>query len=257
MEMKLYELTAECEAWGIAVSGKKADLQNRLNSFFRGEPVLRKGCSKQFLQLKTEIEESGASSSQMPLMPKAKPKAKMTAKKSAAKPASKPLTGHKAQAYSYASEQEEEDLPKINDEKCFFHDPVDFGFDPTPYFESADGSPSIGGTFRGSPSPKATSPRTSSKARLDPRTGILVPAEMSVGQIVPWLRCPVGDRPMVRRRSRDDAGLFFRCRDYPRCGGTRKFADVVAVAVMGSQSSTAGASGHRELCSGAEVSRIQ
>ena len=83
-------------------------------------------------------------------MPKAKPKAKMTAKKSAAKPASKPLTGHKAQAYSYASEQEEEDLSKIND------DPVDFGFDPTPYFESAEGSPSIGGTFRGSPSPRAT-----------------------------------------------------------------------------------------------------
>ena len=150
MEMKLYELTTECKAWGIAVSGQKADLQNRLNSFFRGEPVLRKGCSKQFIQSKTEIEESGTSSSQMPLMPKAKPKAKMTAKKSAAKPASKPLTGHKAQAYSYASEQEEEDLSKIND------DPVDFGFDPTPYFESAEGSPSIGGTFRGSPSPRAT-----------------------------------------------------------------------------------------------------
>ena len=34
MEMKLYELTAECEAWGIAVSGKKADLQNQF--FARG-----------------------------------------------------------------------------------------------------------------------------------------------------------------------------------------------------------------------------
>eukprot|EP00913_Durusdinium_trenchii_P003431 g3178.t1 len=40
MEMKVYELSSECEAWGIATSGNKSELQNRLEAFFQGEPAL-------------------------------------------------------------------------------------------------------------------------------------------------------------------------------------------------------------------------
>ena len=50
--MKGRELWTICDQRGIQTSGKMADLLERLESFYRGEAVLKKGCTKQFLRLR-------------------------------------------------------------------------------------------------------------------------------------------------------------------------------------------------------------
>ncbi|CAK9047040.1 Retrovirus-related Pol polyprotein from transposon TNT 1-94 [Durusdinium trenchii] len=227
MEMKVYELSSECEAWGIATSGNKSELQNRLEAFFQGEPVPRKGCTKQFVQLRVDSLEAGTASSQKPITPGARPKA--TAKKSAAKPKATTSRG-----YSYATEN---DQPVHGESQEEFSPATQLSFSHSPERVSSP----VAGTFRTTTSPKTPSPaRSTEHPALDPRTGVLVPAGMAVGQIAPWLGCPLGGHPMVLRRNREDAGLFFGCYEYPRCRGTRKFAEVVSH--MGSPISQAGVS---------------
>ena len=141
MEMKVYELSSECEAWGIATSGNKSELQNRLEAFFQGEPVPCKGCAKQFVQLRVDSLEAGTASSQKPITPGARPKA--TAKKSAAKP--KPTA---ARGYSYAAE---------NDQPV--HGESQGEFSPATQLHSLERVMSpVTGTFRTTTSPKTPSP---------------------------------------------------------------------------------------------------
>ena len=95
---KTYELTTECQAWGIATGGNKVQLFERLTDFFNGKPVLRKGCSKQYVQLRIDASQS---SSQGPLRPV--PRAQASAVQAKAKVKSRAAP----KAYSYAMENDQ------------------------------------------------------------------------------------------------------------------------------------------------------
>ncbi|CAE7262954.1 GIP [Symbiodinium sp. CCMP2456] len=50
--MIVRDLQGDCDRWGIQTSGTKAELISRLQQLYRGGLVLRKGCSKRWVQLK-------------------------------------------------------------------------------------------------------------------------------------------------------------------------------------------------------------
>ena len=50
-EMRVRELQADCDRWGIAVSGSKSEVLLRLRRLYGGEMVLQKGCATRYVQL--------------------------------------------------------------------------------------------------------------------------------------------------------------------------------------------------------------
>eukprot|EP00439_Symbiodinium_sp_Y106_P007836 s217_g1.t1 len=50
-DMKVRELQADCDRWGVRTSGTKEELRERLNQLYAGEAVLKKGCSKRRIRL--------------------------------------------------------------------------------------------------------------------------------------------------------------------------------------------------------------
>ena len=44
--LRLHELQSDCDRWGIVVSGNRTEVLERLRRLYRGEPVLRKGCTR-------------------------------------------------------------------------------------------------------------------------------------------------------------------------------------------------------------------
>ena len=52
VHMKVRELQAECDKWGIATGGTKAEIQQRLERLYEGKAVNRKGCATQYVQLR-------------------------------------------------------------------------------------------------------------------------------------------------------------------------------------------------------------
>ena len=53
-EMRVRELQADCDRWGIAVSGSKSEILLRLRRLYGGEMVLQKGCTTRYVQLTPE-----------------------------------------------------------------------------------------------------------------------------------------------------------------------------------------------------------
>ena len=45
-DIKVHELQADCDRWGVQTSGTKEELRNRMVKLYEGEAVLKKGCSK-------------------------------------------------------------------------------------------------------------------------------------------------------------------------------------------------------------------
>ena len=74
--LKLRELQNVCEKWDIKMSGTKAELQARLERFFRGDAVTQKGYTKIYVQLRLRASWQ---SRDLPIAPKVKPKAKSSA----------------------------------------------------------------------------------------------------------------------------------------------------------------------------------
>ena len=57
-KLNLRELQHECDVWGVKVSGNKEEVYQRLSHFFKGEPVKKKGCSRQCVMLEEEASSS-------------------------------------------------------------------------------------------------------------------------------------------------------------------------------------------------------
>ncbi|CAK9062808.1 unnamed protein product [Durusdinium trenchii] len=64
-EMTHRQLQEELNKYDLRVSGNKAELRSRMESFFNGEPVHRKGCSRQFIMLE-ELDPSAPAPKAMP-----------------------------------------------------------------------------------------------------------------------------------------------------------------------------------------------
>ena len=58
--MRVRELQADCDRWGIAVSGSKSEILFRLRRLYSGEMVLQKGCATRYVQLIPEPLETAA-----------------------------------------------------------------------------------------------------------------------------------------------------------------------------------------------------
>ena len=70
-EMILRALQQECDRWGIATSGSKAQVKKRLEDFYKGKTVLRKGCTTKYEQLRVKNVDMyyGAASSTSSSLP--------------------------------------------------------------------------------------------------------------------------------------------------------------------------------------------
>ena len=201
-KMKVRELQQECDNWGIQTSGGRGELLERLQKFFRGEMILKKGCTSKFRQLvETSLQPSGASGSgEGPLiLPKAKAKS-LTPKKVLADP----------KHGTTPPDRDEESLP---DERFFRSWPEESSF-------RRDMGPR--------PEPGVAVPK--SEAKKDPRTGLVVPSGLAVGSVTALVHCPLCGADMVLRQNSVDAGMFFGCSQFvkDKCRGTRTFADVVS-----------------------------
>ena len=189
--LKGYQLANECESWEILTSGPKAAQIDRLERLFRGEPVQKKGCSKQFIQLCEDDPRAASSGAeQMPMIPKTTPKARPSAMTPKSVPFQLQQEGS-ASGYGYASKPDS--------------------------------------IFRGSEEPEFPKIDANAKRLVDPRSGIVLPQGMAVGKEVSAISCPTCRSPMVLRQNSNDGGLFFGCSRFGQgaCRGTRKIADVV------------------------------
>ena len=53
-KFQLRRLQDECDRWNLRVSGNRSEVLARLESFFQGEPITRKGCTKKFVKLEQD-----------------------------------------------------------------------------------------------------------------------------------------------------------------------------------------------------------
>ncbi|CAK9045239.1 unnamed protein product [Durusdinium trenchii] len=221
-DMKLRDLQAECEAWGIHISGKKADLKERLEKLFMGQLILRKGCTTKYVRLKlmdgspkraTKGYAGAVPDDQAPIRPKSK---------AAAKPMPRVL--REALHGLQAPEGPKEPKVKAPPPQRKIHD------------DGADTFRSLSDErlFRRDLETRlAEAAVIAAEERLyteflDPRTGIRMPSVFKVGEMAPSVYCPACGQPMVLRRNKRDDGLFFGCSRFNAgCRGTRRFEDVV------------------------------
>ena len=205
-KMKLRELAAECDHWNIQTTGSKEVLLTRLNKFFRGEAINKKGCSKQFIQLQQRKEVS-------PKLNKMASPDRRTGNESGS------LSRDPGPSSSQLTQGPILQSPKVAP-KSHPRTPEHRGYTTTQTGE--------GRNFRSyridevSLSPQMLQETPS----RDPRTGISVPESLEVGRINAQILCMDCGSPMVLRRNRGDGGLFFGCSRYGQirgCSFTRKF----------------------------------
>ena len=208
-ELKAYQLQAEC------ASGNKSDMKARLMRFFAGEPIQKKGCTKQFVQLRLDRPSSTtsprkvASSSSDGQMPVVKPKTKL-----APKPMPEKL--RRSKDFAYAVKEDPNDYQLENDQ-----------IPAASFGKSGYQDPSHG--FRRDEAEQRAA-RFREEFVMCSRTGIAVPVDR-VGKADPNVPCPTCGNHMAIRRNRDDGGLFFGCSRYSQptgCRGTRKLIEVDA-----------------------------
>ena len=109
-KMKVRDLQAECDNWGIQCSGNRGELLDRLVKLFNGDIVLKKGCTTKFIRL-VEASSSAAAGSDGPLvLPKAK-----------SRPEKKVIPEPKHGSSPPASDQQEaaDSFQKLSDERIF------------------------------------------------------------------------------------------------------------------------------------------
>ena len=200
-KMKVRELQQECDNWDIQTSGTRTELLVRLQKFFNGEMVLKKGCKSKFRML---VESSSpvqlASGSDGPLiLPKAKSQPHKTLM---------PEPKHGA-------------IPPSKDDELF---------PDGRFFRRNLGTRS-----------ESHAPTPAPAVRKDPRTGLEVPSGVSIGVSTSLVLCPSCGSDMVLRENNIDCGMFFGCSQYSRqkCRGTRTFAEVVKT-WPGSKSASSG-----------------
>ncbi|CAE7892515.1 KCNF1, partial [Symbiodinium sp. KB8] len=57
-DLRLRELQCDCDRWGIATSGTKAEVQDRLERLYAGQAVKKKNCTKKFVRLVDSGDET-------------------------------------------------------------------------------------------------------------------------------------------------------------------------------------------------------
>ena len=51
-QLRLRELQSDCDRWQVQTAGTKAEVLERLSRLYRGEPVLKKGCTTRYIKLR-------------------------------------------------------------------------------------------------------------------------------------------------------------------------------------------------------------
>ena len=185
-DLKLRDLQNVREKWELKMAGTKAELQQRLERFFRGEAITQKGYSKLYVQLRLR---SAFRPSDLPIAPKVKTKPK--AKSSGASSSGGYSKASAADRGKYVVGQ------MMGNEDCrFFRPSEDCRF------------------FRPSETP-----------RRDPKTNIPVPEEFEVGKASPLVLCHLCERGMVLCRHDVDGHLFFNCPDLEGCNARITFKE--------------------------------
>ena len=218
MEMKARELQAECEHWNLQTSGTKAQMQDRLNSFFRGDAVLKKGSSSRYVRLVTEAPRP--KSVVQPASPKRMPMSASSAPNSPAPSSSVPhgspasvrvTTAVRLHGGGLEEEPQSQGLILPKSKSPIYVDATAATTSTTSIAPGHQGY-TVGGTFR-----------------QDPRSGIPIPTGMAVGKATMEVTCPICESAMVLRANRVDGGLFFGCSRFGKqeCTGTRRFDEVV------------------------------
>ena len=218
------QLQEECSKYDLKVSGKKDELQARLEAFYNGEPIQRKGCSKQFVQLEQgTLDEYGRlvhskSENVVPLTsrksgsgagPSSSVAAKLEAKSSAKAPPQKQVQQNER---AYMSQETSPTSPSPESEARFFRS---LGTPPSeermfrsgraaPILEDLERMGRISGTR--SPTTTTTSQQTSKIAH-----GGLTSSPLRVGEILPGVPCAVCNQPLCLRQNRTSGNLFFGC----------------------------------------------
>eukprot|EP00439_Symbiodinium_sp_Y106_P054517 s748_g7.t1 len=161
-KMIVRDLQADCDRWGVQTSGTRAEVLARLRQLYRGELVLKKGCTKRWVQLR---EYAGS------LLPMA------------------------AQGYE----------PK--DSKATT------SAGPCRIFRT---SAIAASTENAAASSRDTSSAPRMPTIICPRSGLAVPPELVVGEIVPQIGCVVCKCPLGLRQRLDKTGYFFGCYNFAK-----------------------------------------
>ena len=237
----LRELQHECDVWGIKVSGNKDEVLQRLNHFFMGQPVKKKGCSRQCVML--EEKRDGVTSSKPVAKPKPKVKAAGSASRAAdlvgggtcpsdrcypspsseASPgiAPKPKTSKsKTSGYGYmASDSEANGSPGSSDHQAF-----EFMKSPSP--EEDDDFRDRCRKFRSSEDFQAPPDKTkqTKDSKIEPaKAPSPVPKydddfPLKHGQVLPGYPCKVCAGDMVVRQNSRTGKFFFGCARFGQTG---------------------------------------
>ena len=234
------ELQHECDVWGIRVSGTKSEVFQRLNHFFEGEPVKKKGCSRQCVML--EEQPMGPSASTTLPQPKAKAKSKIEretgqAESSQPKPCVKPESkqmGKKTSGYGYmALDHEVDGSSGSSGQKAFEFLPSD----------QEDDFRSQRGNFRRDQSLQTQSieKMPSSHEKIDvAKASPEVPKydgdfPLKHGQVLPGFPCKVCAGDLVVRQNSRTGKFFFGCARFGQtgCRFTLEYQDGLQLAKRG------------------------
>ena len=209
--MKVRELQSECHRWGIQTSGKKDDLKARLDEFFSGQAVLKKGCTTKFFRLRAMGESISSTTT-----------------------ASAAASGHSPEGRAPRTRNEglykpSQDSPcRIFRSSGFEERARDAGYAAKPTTSTT--SPTRPATTVGrSPTAEERHPGPrfdASGNQWDPKTGVQIPRAIRLNEVVPEVPCGLCGHSMVLRRG---FNLFFGCSTYSKCQYTRELREGLAI----------------------------
>ena len=202
-KMTVRDLQTECDRWGIKVSGSKSELFTRLTSFFDGNPVCRKGCTKKFVMIEEEKSPNEAS-------------------KNADVPRSSHETKHAFMVSEEVRDNEAEVV--ITPKSRPIVNPYDGAFTDSRFFRSSERESRATavirdlerrGDLQASPALSTqTWPQSGSQSR---EFGSELPP-LKLGETLPGIRCGVCNATMVVRQNRTRFNLFMGCSQFGRTG---------------------------------------
>ena len=176
--MILRDLLGDCDRWGVQTSGSRAEVRARLRQLYRGELVLKKGCTKHRVQLREYVG---------PLVPE---DCKTSPEKA------------KSKGYKTSPEKTETKGYKTDPETG---EPRDRCRILRPYASTSAATATETNDARSSPEDETI---------ICPRSGLAIPPNLVVGEVVPQIGCVVCKCPLVLRQRLDKTGYFFGCRNF-------------------------------------------
>ena len=160
-DLLLRDLQGDCDRWGVQTSGSRGEIIARLRRLYRGELVLRKGCSKRWVQLR---EHHGS------------------------------LVPEVGQGYRPSTDE----TSKAKGPCRIFRPSSSAASRET---ETASESTDTGTKYK-------------TRQIVCPRSGLEIPTNLVVGEIVSEIGCVVCKCPLVLRQRLDKTGYFFGCKNF-------------------------------------------